>query len=136
MKEIIQTFISSSGSGTVINYGSGSTTLRPGPVVYLCLDCFRRGREGRAHRSCHAYSVLRRDFCLLEAGWTAGQAVRYRKSPMFDHLTKLRPLLHIFFLEMQLTDNKDRKTNIFMSFHYLILSNFYLCFSVEIRKIF
>jgi hypothetical protein len=89
MKEIIHNFISSSGSGTVINYGSGSTTLRPGPVVYLCLDCFRRGREGRTHRSSHAYSILRRDFCLLEAGWTAGQAIRYLKSPKFEHPAKL-----------------------------------------------
>jgi hypothetical protein len=75
------TFIFCSGSGNVINYGSGSTTRRPGPVIYLCLDCFRRGWEGRTHRSCHAYSISRRDFCLLEAAWTAGQAVRYRKSP-------------------------------------------------------
>jgi hypothetical protein len=92
MKEIVHNFISSSGSGTVINYGSGSTTLRPGPVVYLCLDCFRRGREGRAHLSSHAYSILRRDFCLLEAGWTAGQAISstvtvlsLTTQPNFDH---------------------------------------------------
>ncbi len=109
MKEIIQNFISSFGSGIVINYGSGSTTLRPGSVVYLCLDCFRRGREGQTHLSSHAYSILRRDFCLLEAGWTAGQAVRYRKSPKFDH--KLRPQLYILFLKVQLTDYNEQENS-------------------------
>jgi hypothetical protein len=118
MKEIIHNFIPSSGSGPVINYGSGSTALRPGPVVYLCLDCFRRGREGRTHLSCHAYSVLRRDFCLLEAGWTAGQAVRYRRSPKVDHPTKLPPLLHIFLLKCSLLNTMTRKT-IFL-FHLII----------------
>ena len=39
----------------------------------LCLDCFRRGQEGRGHLSSHAYSIVRRDICLLEEGWTAGR---------------------------------------------------------------
>ena len=128
MKEIIHNFISSSGSGTVINYGSGSTTLRPGPVVYLCLDCFRRGREGRTHLSCHAYSILRRDFCLLEADWTAGQAVTYRKSPMFDHPTKLGSQLHIFFLKCSLRFTVTRKTIFLFNFIIACYPILDLCF--------
>jgi hypothetical protein len=128
MKEIIHNFISSSGSGTGIDYGSGSTTLRPGPVVYLCLDCFRRGREGRTHRSCHAYSILRRDFCLLEAGWTAGQAIG--STVKFRPPNQTSTTAAYFFLKMQLTNYSDKENYIFISFHYRMLSNFGFMFSI------
>jgi hypothetical protein len=78
----IHNFISSSGSGTVINYGSGSDFL----------TSYGSGSTSQKLR------FLRFRF----------RSTTLRKSPEFDYHTKFRPLPH-FLLKNQLTDNNDWK---------------------------
>ena len=58
-----------------------------------------------------------------------------RNSPKFDHPTNLRSLTH-FLLKFQQSDQTDWEKNIFIAYHFLMLFNFQIMFSMQAFKIF
>ena len=47
-----------------------------GKKVQICLECFSRGREFGKHKKSHKYSIVFKDFSILDESWTASEEVK------------------------------------------------------------